>query len=159
MLRQQAREVKELFALCKEIDVDHSGTISMSEVTRMLHEEDSSFRKHFFEMGLRPLEIECFFEMMSAAGSNDEVEFAHFVHGVTKMKGQATSIDLQHLAFQVKIIHREIDTIANAMKEHRDPPTRSGTRPKDALKNANTKGNGNGEILSQRSQRAQFTLL
>merc|ERR1719387_64942 len=108
----------------------------MSEVRRMMHEEDSPFRTHIFEMGLRPLEIECFFEMMTAAGSGDEVEFAHFVHGVTKMRGQATSIDLQHLAFQVKIMHRQIDAIASTLEESRPAPiTRSGTRSKDALKN------------------------
>jgi voltage-gated sodium channel len=135
MLRQQTHEVKALFALCKEIDVDNSGTISMTEVTRMLHEEDSSFRKHFFEMGLRPLEIECFFEMMTAAGSGDAVELGHFVHGITKMRGQATSIDLQRLLYQVKVMHTQVDAIATIVKDYSEVPSKSSPKSKDAMKN------------------------
>jgi hypothetical protein len=116
-VREQAEEIKELHELCKELDVDKSGTISYQEFHRILHTEDSPLRRRFFEMGLRPFETERFFQILSATTMEQEVDIQAFVHGVTKLRGGASSLDMQALAFQGKVMHKKIEFMWNYLHE------------------------------------------
>jgi voltage-gated sodium channel len=109
--QQQHDEMKLLHEICADLDLDQSGTISCHEFHAFLHKEGSPLRKRFFEIGLRPAETERFFDILSATSGSKSVAIQDFVHGVTKLRGGASSLDMQALSFQAKVMHTKIDTI------------------------------------------------
>jgi len=51
--------------------------------------------------------LKCFFHMLANISNSDEVDIDTFVEGCMRMKGSATSIDMQSLVYETKLIHHE----------------------------------------------------
>jgi len=97
-------EAETLWRFCKEMDVDGSGTISAEEFRAQM--ENDRFKAHLQVMGLCIQDAEIFFNMMLAADEAEEVDIECFVYGCMRLKGHATSIDLQSLVYQTHLIHK-----------------------------------------------------
>mmetsp|Transcript_41825 Transcript_41825/g.94076 ORF Transcript_41825/g.94076 Transcript_41825/m.94076 type:complete len:699 (+) Transcript_41825:155-2251(+) len=106
-LEQRKREIieaDEMMQLCEEMDMDQSGTINAQEVGAVLRSR--RMRAHLAVLGLEIRDAEMFFKMLAAVTENDEVDIHSFVSGCMRMKGNATSLDLQGLGFQTALVHR-----------------------------------------------------
>eukprot|EP00403_Amphidinium_massartii_P023511 CAMPEP_0178388306 /NCGR_PEP_ID=MMETSP0689_2-20121128/9521_1 /TAXON_ID=160604 /ORGANISM="Amphidinium massartii, Strain CS-259" /LENGTH=688 /DNA_ID=CAMNT_0020008697 /DNA_START=139 /DNA_END=2201 /DNA_ORIENTATION=- len=106
-LEQRKREIieaDEMTRLCEEMDMDQSGTINAAEVGAVLRSR--RMRAHLAVLGLEIRDAEMFFGMLASATENHEVDIHSFVSGCMRMKGNATSLDLQGLGFQTAMLQK-----------------------------------------------------
>eukprot|EP00929_Paragymnodinium_shiwhaense_P099397 TRINITY_DN6101_c0_g2_i2.p1 TRINITY_DN6101_c0_g2~~TRINITY_DN6101_c0_g2_i2.p1 ORF type:complete len:735 (+),score=112.93 TRINITY_DN6101_c0_g2_i2:77-2281(+) len=100
--QRDTQDAKEFFQLCKLADADGSGTISWSEFEALMAKED--IQDFFAAKHLDVKNAESFFKMVQAANEGVEVELEDFVGALLRLKGNATSIDLQMLVVE----HRQL---------------------------------------------------
>eukprot|EP00929_Paragymnodinium_shiwhaense_P101537 TRINITY_DN6469_c0_g1_i1.p1 TRINITY_DN6469_c0_g1~~TRINITY_DN6469_c0_g1_i1.p1 ORF type:complete len:790 (-),score=161.00 TRINITY_DN6469_c0_g1_i1:325-2694(-) len=96
------RDAKEFFELCEIADEDGSGTLSLQEFEALMEKED--IQDFFVAKGLDVRNATTFFRMISAVNEGGEVPLADFVGACLRLKGAASSIDLQMLAVE----HRQM---------------------------------------------------
>jgi len=111
-----AAVLRELFT---QIDVDQSGTISSQEWTNSV-QHDHNLRYRLAVMGLDIKDAMMFFNMLMEIGSDIEIDVDFFVDACLKMKGHASSIDLNCLAYETKVIHhavRRAEAESSAMRD------------------------------------------
>lgn len=101
--RKEGNDVEQLRRLCEEIDSDKSGTITLDEFTNCF--QDTKNGTFLASIGLDISDAEVFFHMLSGITGREEVDIESFVEGCMRLKGNATSIDMQSVAFEVKLIH------------------------------------------------------
>merc|ERR1712151_249507 len=70
------------------------------------HINHGRLKAYLSVLGLDIKDAEIFFGMLQSASSNGEVEVDSFVDGCMRLKGWATSIDMQSLVFETKVIHK-----------------------------------------------------
>merc|ERR1712113_267862 len=63
-------------------------------------------RAYLSVLGLDIKDAEMFFGMLAIAGGRDEVSIEAFVEGCMRMKGLATSLDLQTLTYRTQLIQQ-----------------------------------------------------
>jgi len=98
----ELEEANALRNICKEFDVTGSGTIKAIDFYRQVANE--KLKACLRVLGLNIRDAQLFFQMLST--TSDEVDIDEFVNGCMKLKGAATSIDLQSVLFQTRLIHR-----------------------------------------------------
>eukprot|EP00929_Paragymnodinium_shiwhaense_P085335 TRINITY_DN45739_c0_g1_i4.p1 TRINITY_DN45739_c0_g1~~TRINITY_DN45739_c0_g1_i4.p1 ORF type:complete len:746 (-),score=81.92 TRINITY_DN45739_c0_g1_i4:343-2328(-) len=99
--RREEQDAQEFMAMCKMADTDSSGTMSLPEFHRLMSNEHA---KDFFRA--RHLDVKdatYFFKMVEAMTDGNEVELEDFMCVMMRIKGGATSIDLQTLAIEHKM--------------------------------------------------------
>eukprot|EP00929_Paragymnodinium_shiwhaense_P101539 TRINITY_DN6469_c0_g2_i1.p1 TRINITY_DN6469_c0_g2~~TRINITY_DN6469_c0_g2_i1.p1 ORF type:complete len:795 (-),score=151.94 TRINITY_DN6469_c0_g2_i1:385-2769(-) len=96
------RDGKEFFELCQIADENESGTLSLEEFEALMENED--IQDFFVAKGLEVKNATTFFRMISAVNEDGEVPLADFVGACLRLKGAASSIDLQMLAVE----HRQM---------------------------------------------------
>jgi hypothetical protein len=117
--KQDLSEASELKRLCTsmQVDTDNTGTISVDEFRQSLN---SKLKAYFAIMGLDIKDAEMFFEMLSSMSDNQEVAIDDFVIGCMKLKGTATSLDLQSLIFETQLIYKNQKQFHDAYLESMD---------------------------------------
>merc|ERR1712060_836182 len=80
--------------------------------------ENDRFRFYFSARGLDINDTETFFKMLASCTGSDEVDIDTFVRGCMKMKGQASSIDVQMLLYECKHIRRAQQDFYQLWMEH-----------------------------------------
>jgi len=86
------------------MDVDGSGTIQWDEFETYTSRDEEA--DYLAAIGLDVNDAKLFFDMVTNLTGQNNVEIDGFVEGALKMKGTATSIDMQSLSVEVKLIHR-----------------------------------------------------
>merc|ERR1719188_838139 len=102
--KKEAAEAEELTRLCEYMDTDNSGTISSEEFEHIL--SNRKLRTKLALLGLDIKDAQMFFEMLCALEGTTEVDIDAFVGGCMRLKGVATSVDLQSLLYQVKVLQK-----------------------------------------------------
>eukprot|EP00929_Paragymnodinium_shiwhaense_P059795 TRINITY_DN29920_c0_g1_i5.p1 TRINITY_DN29920_c0_g1~~TRINITY_DN29920_c0_g1_i5.p1 ORF type:complete len:262 (-),score=57.57 TRINITY_DN29920_c0_g1_i5:94-879(-) len=100
--RQDEKDAKEFMSLCQSADSDGSGTISFEEFSALMEEE--GVQEFFKAKSLDVKDATYFFKMVEAMNDGKEIDLEDFVSVCLRMKGGATSIDLQTLAIEHKIL-------------------------------------------------------
>jgi len=95
---------RELCRLSVEMDTDATGTISKGEFTDFL--QRGKLRAQLSVLGLDIQDAEIFFEVLSHASDGGEVLIEDFVRGCMRLKGLATSIDMQTLLVGFKMLQK-----------------------------------------------------
>merc|ERR1711933_2484 len=96
-------------------DTDHNGFISETEFKNHL-QPGSKLRHYLGALGLNRKDAELFFWMLKGANVNeDSVDIRAFVAGLVKLKGGATSLDMQALIFHTQAINRKLDDLSASM--------------------------------------------
>merc|ERR1711862_399392 len=97
---------------------DHKGTISWEEFNTVL--TDPALKAHFDVRGIDIKDAHGFFDMLTTLDGegNTEVEIETFVAGCLRMKGMATSVDLQTLRYEVKLTMLLVKVCLIFLKEH-----------------------------------------
>eukprot|EP00929_Paragymnodinium_shiwhaense_P011872 TRINITY_DN11824_c0_g1_i2.p1 TRINITY_DN11824_c0_g1~~TRINITY_DN11824_c0_g1_i2.p1 ORF type:complete len:443 (-),score=70.48 TRINITY_DN11824_c0_g1_i2:155-1483(-) len=101
--RADMEDAKELMALCRNADVDNSGTISEIEFAKFM--ACPLIREFFLIRGLDIKNAAHFFHVINEVTEGNEVDLEEFVGSCLRVKGNATSIDLHMLAFEARTMH------------------------------------------------------
>jgi len=136
---READQTKELLELMRETDHNRDGKISFEEFLEVM--QDPATLTYLAFLGLPIADVKAFFEML-VAESGRELEVDHavpievFVQGCMRMKGMATSIDMQALKYQTTMLadhlHRLEAQLAQLSRGQRSAtPAAMGGRPRD----------------------------
>lgn len=112
--RLEGEEAKELTRIFSELSGE-SGLMTRDDFT--YHMKDLDVRANLINLGLEVRDADMFFEILTAISGKDTVQISDFVYYCSRMKGGATSIDLQSLAFEVKLIHKELSALLTVFPE------------------------------------------
>eukprot|EP00931_Biecheleriopsis_adriatica_P100962 TRINITY_DN76195_c0_g1_i1.p1 TRINITY_DN76195_c0_g1~~TRINITY_DN76195_c0_g1_i1.p1 ORF type:complete len:647 (+),score=124.87 TRINITY_DN76195_c0_g1_i1:34-1941(+) len=105
---QDQREVKNLTKLFAGRCLDDNGMtkgIGMEEFRTLA--DDSKFRAYLHARGIDINNVEVFFQMLASASGKNRVSAQVLANACVRMKGLATSIDLQSLSFETKMSDRK----------------------------------------------------
>ncbi|CAJ1353287.1 unnamed protein product [Effrenium voratum] len=81
--------------------------------------EDASFRGYLTANGIDIKNIQIFFSMLaSAMEDGEDVDIHLLANACVRMRGFATSIDLQSLSFETKIMHRKQVDMVKVLAKH-----------------------------------------
>merc|ERR1711972_1309738 len=146
---QDAAELREIL---QKIDTDGSGSLSLSELDRMLSNE--RIRSQLCVLGLDFKDAEAFFGMLAQIGyvaADFELDIEFFIETLLKMKGGASGLDLQAVAFETKVIHQRVErsdevlqSILHTVSELQRNSQRS--RPEDRTSSSLTARHSNAPI-------------
>merc|ERR1712176_1313205 len=102
--RHDIADAKGLLQICREfLPQENNGRITAVDFLRFMAEQ--RFRDYCEVRNIEIRDAETFFTMLSSATHTKQVELSTFVAGVMRLKGVASSIDLQALSFKIKLIH------------------------------------------------------
>jgi hypothetical protein len=93
----------ELLAIVKQLDLDDSGTISYDEFLGLFQHDH--YRAFFTSRGIEIKDAQRFFQILESIAGKDEVDIDSFVQGCMRMKGLASSLDVQTIRFECRILH------------------------------------------------------
>jgi len=110
--RKERNDAEQLRRLCLEMDADRSGTITWMELSEQL--EDEAVATFLASIGLDIQDAETFFQILASINGTEEVDIDTFVMGCLRLKGSATSIDMQSLVYETKLIHQGQDLFYKA---------------------------------------------
>jgi len=124
--RKESNVAAQLRRLVMEMDSNRDGKITWEELVSYLR--DDKVATFLASIGLDIQDAEVFFKMLSDISDSEEVDMDTFVHGCLRMKGNATSIDMQSLAYETKIIHEKVDALLAARETLHSPRRRTMSR-------------------------------
>jgi hypothetical protein len=111
--KRQARmlEAAELTSLFAEADKDGTGKISTEEFAEQMEDPVSPLRVYFEADGIDVSDAALFFDLLQSCVEPNgttcaEVDIKAFVLGLMKIRGGATSLDMQALVWQTQLIFR-----------------------------------------------------
>jgi hypothetical protein len=110
--RALAKQRRELQSILQEMDLDGNGMISAFEFQEQMRLENGKLPLYLETVGVHEADAERFFAMLKSASMGQEVEIGGFVDGCLKLRGDASSLDLQAVAFEVKSIHKEVHDLS-----------------------------------------------
>lgn len=119
--RARNESVDDVMKLFRRLDTDDSGTITFEEFQEGVRSEQVAALMAAIELDIKDAEL--FFDMLLSAAPQGDVRIESFVEGCLKMKGMATSIDIQCLSFETRLIHQ------NMLKLHEDLAEKVGIEP------------------------------
>lgn len=100
--RQQASTIKEITRLFNQIDRTGSGLITLEQFMESLELDTVRALLNVIELDIK--DAEWFFGMLLSVSGTGKVDVAHFVDACMKLKGTATSVDLQCVSYEVRLI-------------------------------------------------------
>merc|ERR1712217_973877 len=107
--KKEIEAYEELCVLCKSIDADGSGYISVEEFQNQIR--NGKLGAHLSMLGLDISDAAYFFDLvMSCVGDDgsEEVRIPDFVEGCMRMRGRATGIELQSLHQQTHLLFKSL---------------------------------------------------
>jgi len=104
-IRKREKELEdELRKLCQHFDTDGSGYISREKFAESL--EHGKMKANLAVLGLDIKDAELFLGMLAEASGEKEVNVDAFIHGCMRLKGTATSLDMQLLVFGTSMVYK-----------------------------------------------------
>merc|ERR1719330_2216491 len=107
--RSEAIATKELRLLAQELDTTKKGRISRKELMTMA--EDSRVRHLFQLYDIDIADVDLFYQMMAEIVGSSELDIEIFIAACMKMKGNASSADVQMLIYQTKLVQSSLDSL------------------------------------------------
>jgi len=117
--KKDLSEAEALRQLCMDIDRDNSGRITLHTFCET-YESNPRLRDHLAVLGLDIYDAQRFFEILSAFHNDEHVDIDSFVSYCLRLRGFATSIDLQNLMLQSSIIYTSQNRFNDYCKERLD---------------------------------------
>lgn len=104
--RNEEYEAEEMKGLIMQMDEDESGTLTMEEF--LAATEDIYVRSYLRSLGLEIHDGVMFFKLLCSLSGTDDLPIDDFCSRLGRMKGNATSMDLQSLMFEVSILRKQV---------------------------------------------------
>ena len=95
----------------QNLDSNVDGTIGLDEFHAGMHHTNVKALMNTIDLQVK--DAEWFFKVLLDISQTDTVDIGHFVSACMKMKGAATSVDLQCLSIQTQMIHQKVQTVLN----------------------------------------------
>eukprot|EP00435_Cladocopium_sp_Y103_P050127 s3041_g15.t1 len=114
-LNQEKSMFKSLVDFFSSIQGDEVGDEEISPEAFRQKVDDPKFRCYLSAHGIDVKNVKTFFSMLSSG--SEGVEIKRLAHACVRMKGFATSLDLQSLGFESKLMHQKQMQILKRMKE------------------------------------------
>ncbi|CAK0824818.1 unnamed protein product [Prorocentrum cordatum] len=111
-LRRYCEEIKGFF---RQADLDNSGTLSWEEFYEYLH--DDKIKAYFQTLELDISQAHVLFMLLDSDESN-EVAIDEFVDGCMRLKGQARSIDVNFLLYEVEKTLVKVEGFSQSVDEN-----------------------------------------
>lgn len=111
--KAEEKEVQGLMAVFKRMDLDGSGTLTHEEYLEGA--QDKNVQAYLKSLGLNTESAEMFFSVLEQMTGCGDVPVADFVEGCGRMKGYATAMDMQCMAYQVKHIRNILIEMSQAL--------------------------------------------
>lgn len=108
--RADAALADDLRRFLESLDVDSSGTISWKEFSKVAN--DPRVSTLLAVMGLDIRDAKMFFDMVVRSTGNPEVEIALLTDALLRMKGDATSFDVQAVAFKMHALSAKVEDLS-----------------------------------------------
>jgi voltage-gated sodium channel len=113
--QEEKAYAKELEKLCIDVDADKSGCLTKEQFNDGIKKGRIPLLLHL--LGLTRRNVEHFFEVLCDATPDNQVDIKSFVRGCMRLKGAATSFDLQTMMLDLKKIERTIETEFRGMSK------------------------------------------
>jgi hypothetical protein len=101
--------------LCIEVDVDKSGSLTKEEYDELLKEGRAPMLLHL--LGFHRANVEHFLQVLCDASPDNQVEIKSFVRGCMRLRGAASSFDLQTMVSDLKRIDRSVSRELRGMSK------------------------------------------
>jgi len=101
---------KEMFNVFEEMDADGTGTITLDEF--ICHLDDDRVRAYFETLKLDVSDAKSLFNLLDADRSG-KVEIQEFIDGCHALKGEARTLDMHFLRFELAAVRKNIEQIVN----------------------------------------------
>jgi len=153
-LRRYCEEIKGFF---RQADQDESGTLTWEEFSKYLH--DDKVKAYFQTLELDISQAHVLFTLLDSDESN-EVAIDEFVDGCMRLKGQARSIDVNFLLYEIDKTLLKVESFAISVEDNvmrieeymrAQNPTMSITLTPHTSRDAKAK-----ELRAQRSRRGRL---
>jgi hypothetical protein len=122
---QETHQLKDLLA---SMDNDKNGRLTFDEFSSAL--EDMHVQAYLRSLGLAVNDAAMFFDLLAHQSGSGDLPIAELSQRMCRMKGTATSMDLQSLMFEVSVIRKLIVEVvtemARAKNNQEDPPNKAG---------------------------------
>lgn len=109
LIKEQIRDAQkyqnQMVDIFEEMDADGTGTISLREF--MLHLDDDRVRAYFQTLKLDVSDAATLFRLLDTDNSGT-VEIEEFIEGCQVLKGEARSLDLRFLRFEMQALRRDV---------------------------------------------------
>merc|ERR1740121_1510661 len=105
---------QKLHSMFARLDGDQDGHVSLEEIQLLCNDPSTRF---FFELhGIGIKDVEAFFqELVDSRGSNNRVEISILVDACMKVKGHATSLDVQLLMAQMSSVVQAMQEVTRSL--------------------------------------------
>lgn len=114
--RAENAQHRQLMRLCEELDKDGSGTLTKQEFSKNMN--NGKLKYFLATLGLDIRDAERFFELLE--DNSSEIDIGLFVDACMKLKGAATSIDLQGLALKTVQMQRSQNLFERSVNDRLD---------------------------------------
>merc|ERR1740123_2939013 len=104
--QQEMQDAVELRTLLKEVDENGDGTITQGELEKAL--QMVRIRHKFELLGVDMRDANMFFTTLSSIMCSDALSIDHFIDGCLRMKGPASSLDVQAIGIQVRDLAQQV---------------------------------------------------
>merc|ERR1712232_74159 len=104
-IEEEKQIMQTLQTLLEPFDEDGSGMISPHQILKK-SECKKEFDSYLYCLNIYEDDVEQFLESLGATGDDHKISIDAFVDGCMRVKGSATSLDVQELMFEVKLMHR-----------------------------------------------------
>jgi len=111
-LRRYCEEIKGFF---RQADLDNSGTLCWEEFVKYLH--DDKVKAYFQTLELDISQAHVLF-MLLDSDESDEVAIDEFVDGCMRLKGQARSIDVNFLLYEVEKTLVKVESFSQSVDDN-----------------------------------------
>lgn len=120
MVNEQAMALRDILT---HFDVDLDGKISRREFAGMI--KDTRVQKYMRYLGIEVPDVESFFNMVGGVDESGQVKIDNFVESCMRLRGEAKSIQLNQLLYEVKCldlssVHREVSSVRRDLGIVRD---------------------------------------
>eukprot|EP00747_Dinoflagellata_sp_TGD_P062811 gnl/TRDRNA2_/TRDRNA2_153181_c1_seq1.p1 gnl/TRDRNA2_/TRDRNA2_153181_c1~~gnl/TRDRNA2_/TRDRNA2_153181_c1_seq1.p1 ORF type:complete len:113 (+),score=20.25 gnl/TRDRNA2_/TRDRNA2_153181_c1_seq1:2-340(+) len=112
------------------MDFTNTGSLDWGEFITFM--EHPTVRGYLMTLGIEVRDAELFFDILADLSDTGEVDVIAFAEGCLCMKGPAKAMDIQCLAFQVKMIHENQLRFANYLTARLDRIQKSLTGGKES---------------------------
>jgi hypothetical protein len=97
------KEVAELKRITSQVDKDSSGNITEEEFDNHMNSKGSALRSYLEFKGVDRKDAKTFFQMLSYQSHDGKVHVESFIIGAMKIKGAASSLDIQAVSCLVRM--------------------------------------------------------
>lgn len=118
--RKNALVTNELKKIFSSIHSASNGAITGDEFMESM--KDEGVQALLADVGLEIHDAHWFFKMLLSLSDSDSVDIQHFVEACMKLKGKATSLDVQCIIFELRVVRKKISNLQRYISEGSTEP-------------------------------------